>query len=531
MVTKEKDDELALFLELRRRDKEKDKNRLLFLHDSDALDAPPVNNSGGSPISRMVSSVPHRKTAAERFLDSENEKSDYDWLITPPGTPLFPSLEKEPLANQLGMTNVRPTALKTRLTNIQELPSSRTTVASKQMNVSSGLNPSGASTRRSSTPTTTSRPATPTVQPTLPATAKHSRPSTPTSRSTVPSAKVVAPPMRSSTPTRAIARSSTPTNRPSVLPSKSTSRSATPTRLPSTTSSAYGVAAPPVRSSSVTKSAPSISKNPVPSRGSSSTVKSRPWKPNEMPGFSLDAPPNLRTSLPDRPASTTRTRPASATRSRPASASRDRPGVAGAQSSSSIEVGSMARNRQQSTSPARARLSSSSLNGGRISPTVKSRTKTNISDEVNPVRMGSKMVERVVNMRKLAPPKQDAQHSAHKIHAERSSLLDSSGFGRNISKKSIDMALRHMDIRRTVGGNLRPILTHVPASSMYSVRSGDSTKSRTLSVSDSPLATCSNASSEPSVNNNFFSDVTDFGYSEFGSERGFSSPGSLHRGT
>ena len=57
------------------------------------------------------------------------------------------------------------------------------------------------------------------------------------------------------------------------------------------------------------------------------------------------------------------------------------------------------------------------------------------------------------------------------------------------------------DIRRTIPGNLRPLMTNIPASSMYSVRSGP-TRSRTVSVSDSPLATSSNASSEVSVNNN-----------------------------
>lgn len=48
-------------------------------------------------------------------------------------------------------------------------------------------------------------------------------------------------------------------------------------------------------------------------------------------------------------------------------------------------------------------------------------------------------------------------------------------------------------------------MTNIPASSMYSVRSGASgagpTRGRQISVSDSPLATSSNASSEPSVNN------------------------------
>lgn len=60
------------------------------------------------------------------------------------------------------------------------------------------------------------------------------------------------------------------------------------------------------------------------------------------------------------------------------------------------------------------------------------------------------------------------------------------------------------DIRRSVSGSsLRPLMTNIPASSLYSVRSGPA-RSRTISVSDSPRATCSNASSEQSVNNNSF---------------------------
>lgn len=57
------------------------------------------------------------------------------------------------------------------------------------------------------------------------------------------------------------------------------------------------------------------------------------------------------------------------------------------------------------------------------------------------------------------------------------------------------------DIRQRVPGNLRPLMTNIPASSMYSVRLGP-TQSRPVSVSESPHATSSNASSEMSVNNN-----------------------------
>lgn len=69
-------------------------------------------------------------------------------------------------------------------------------------------------------------------------------------------------------------------------------------------------------------------------------------------------------------------------------------------------------------------------------------------------------------------------------------------------------------------------MTNIPASSMYSVRSGPA-RSRTVSVSDSPLATSSNASSEVSVNNNGLcldvSGVED----DIGSERGGRSPASV----
>ncbi|KAF2288537.1 hypothetical protein GH714_008283 [Hevea brasiliensis] len=82
----------------------------------------------------------------------------------------------------------------------------------------------------------------------------------------------------------------------------------------------------------------------------------------------------------------------------------------------------------------------------------------------------------------------------------------------------------HMDIGRSIAGNLRP-LTSIPASSVYSVRSGGSTKSKT-SVLDSPLATSSNAS-EPSVNNHSpFADGIEMEDNDFGSEKGNSSPSS-----
>ena len=314
--------------------------------------------------------------------------------------------------------------------NIQVDPASRRNIVAKNPTRPSELTSSTTVNRRplsSEGPKTViRRSATPTGRPTLPSTTKPSRSSTPSSRASLPSAKNVAPPVRSSTPARSSARSSTPTARPALPTSKSSSRSATPTRQPSTSLSAPGVSAPTARASSASKIRPTSSKSSVPSRGPSPTVKSRPWKPSEMPGFSQDAPPNLRTSLPDRPASASRVRP-----------------VAPIVKSSSTVTGSNGRVRQQSCSPSRGRASHGNVTSNGNFNRVMSKPRCTDSDEVSPVVIGTQMVERVVNMRKLAPPKRDNDHSALNYSAGKSSS-ESSGFGRSLSKKSLDMALRHM---------------------------------------------------------------------------------------
>ncbi|KAG5109701.1 hypothetical protein JHK82_038924 [Glycine max] len=589
----DRDDELALFLEMRNREKERNDLLLRAAEDFDAA-APLGSDPGNSPLFNVppAASAPARKTGADDFLNSENDKNDYDWLLTPPGTPLFPSLEMETsktVMSQLGAPTVRPTPLKARFANspledtgrsnfvskqpasspgltssgggirrpssagnLSELtgrsnsvikqrasspgltssgggirrPSSsenlsehsgRSNLVSKQSASSPGLTSSGGVTRRhsssgnigsrSTTPagrstlTTVSkspRPSTPT------AVSKSARPSTPTSQTTTPSMRTTvgstktsvssAKPMvsapktsvsvtktttisaakttitsRSSTPlSRSTARSSTPTTKPTLPASRPTSRASTPARRPSTPPNVPTVSSPSVKTSSVSKSAPVISRQPVPSRGTSPTVKSRPWKPSEMPGFSLDAPPNLRTTLPERSLSTTRGRPGA-------------PNLR----SSSVEPASNGRPRRQSCSPSRGRSSNGiSRPTGSSMPAV-NRAYSKANDNVSPVVMGTKMVERVINMRKLAPPRLDDKNSFHNLSGKSSSSPDSSGFGRSLSKKSLDMAIRHMvcifctfsafvlpiedklDIRRRAPGDLRPsLMTKIPASSI-----------------------------------------------------------------
>lgn len=121
---KEKEEELALFLEMRKREKER--NNLLLLQNSDEFDTHLGSRTGSSPIFSISSNTPApaRKTATDDFLNSDNDKNDYDWLLTPPGTPLFPSLEMESqktVMGQLGTPKSRPLALKSRVRGMRML--------------------------------------------------------------------------------------------------------------------------------------------------------------------------------------------------------------------------------------------------------------------------------------------------------------------------------------------------------------------------------------------------------------------------
>ena len=83
------------------------------------------------------------------------------------------------------------------------------------------------------------------------------------------------------------------------------------------------------------------------------------------------------------------------------------------------------------------------------------------------------------------------------------------------------------DIWWNIPGNLQPLMTNILASSMYSVRSGPAPRNRTVGVSDSPLATSSNASSELSISKNAVCvDTSEFD-DDINSERGVPSLASV----
>ncbi|KAK8453932.1 hypothetical protein SEVIR_5G366000v4 [Setaria viridis] len=430
------------------------------------------------------------------LLDTEIGKNDYDWLLTPPGTPRVPALDaaekdtsstvtkrtvtrsssttrasrlsaSEPenghstfparparsnsvsrpaVQSTLMSSNSSSSILNANISSISSRPTTpskrtATLTASKSSVTSSRPVPTRSSTpvkARTSTPTKT-RPSTPVknhpsvsssmANSTAPKTmsVQSSRSSTPTSRSRILSSSsssttsAVSRPSSSSGKIPAITRTSSSS---STVPSvnRSSSRSSTPTRQPTMRSSAPSVGRSPSvgrisgsnnltsngrsLASSGRSSAPSSAPSSRPS--SPNTRPRAPVRPLDIPDFPSETPPNLRTRLPERPLS----------------AGRVRPGMgSGARSKPNAEPVSSAPVKKMSV-PAITRSKFSDVQSKASSPTNGHQ---------------SRQSERSVLEGQTTRP-------------SRSVTAADNGFGRTISRKSLDMAIRHMDIRQNLGG-------------------------------------------------------------------------------
>ncbi|KAI4353578.1 hypothetical protein L6164_002516 [Bauhinia variegata] len=388
-----------------------------------------------------VGSAKQARNGIDDLLSStEGGKHDYDWLLTPPGTPVFPSSEGE---SQPTVAPARSSIRSTSTTKASRLSVSqsennnhsrptrsssvtRPSVSSSQYSTysssrsSSILNTSSASVSsytRPSSPITrspsTARPSTPSSRPTV------SRPSTPSRARSVPTSSSVdkSRPSPSSRPSTPSSRPQIPANlhSPAVPSTRTLSRSSTPTRRNSLPSSSPTTGS----STSMGRVLSNGRSNPGPgSRPSSPSPRPRPApQPIVPPDFSLETPPNLRTSLPDRPVS----------------AGRSRPGAAVSMKGNSETQPAVSTSRRQS-SPIVTR--------GRLAePTGRTRGPSNANVHHADV-----------------PEPRKTLHSPELRKSIKSSTTatDNSGFGRTISKKSLDMAIRHMDIRNG-SGNLRSL--------------------------------------------------------------------------
>ncbi|KAK7287014.1 hypothetical protein RJT34_22423 [Clitoria ternatea] len=349
---------------------------------------------------------------------TEGGKHDYDWLLTPPGTPNLPSSECESkptltpqrssLCRSVSNTNVSRLSVTQPENNnqSQSKPARSSSVSRSSSNKSSSIHntarPSSPITR---SPSAATRPSTPSrvVRSSSSSdtnkvrTSQASRPSTPTSTSRphIP-VNIYSPP----TP----ARPSTPTRRLSM-----------PFPSPTTTS------------------APRVGRNsPGP----------RPLPVVVPPDFPLDTPPNLRTTLPDRPISAGRSRPGAVVTLKP--------------------------NSETQTPPTMSRRQSSPLvNRGRLSEYIaKSRVHANAAE--GRVSLASDLLAR----------------KSVKSSTTTSTTPENNALGRTISKKSLDMAIRHMDIRNGSGTHRSvPSATLFPQSIRTSTPKAQHT--RRLSAPDS----------------------------------------------
>ncbi|CAI9301680.1 unnamed protein product [Lactuca saligna] len=353
-----------------------------------------------------VGSAKPAKSILDDLLNSnEGGKNDYDWLLTPPGTPLFPSLD--------GKESQQPARVTAR---------SKSSVRSSSINKTSRLSVSQSETNHPSRPARSNllllpklqdllphlpeqplqelqlllEPAPPTPTPTPTPIRQNTRPSTPTSRPQTPGSltpsPTIRPPSRSSTPTR---RTLTPSLTPSTSSLTSASRGLTSNGR--SNSSAVGSTSRP--------SSPSPRVRPPP-------------QPMNIIDFPHETPPNLRTTLPDRPLSAGRSRPGGSTT------------VKGNLDNSNTGGGTITR-RHSSPNVIRGRLPEPS-GSGRSRPN----SNGNVVESLDPRRTSH------------------LPQSVTRKPVKSSNSENGTGFGRNISKKSLDMAIKHMDIRN---GGVRPL--------------------------------------------------------------------------
>ncbi|KZV31407.1 hypothetical protein F511_05511 [Dorcoceras hygrometricum] len=442
MVMREVDEDLAIFLGMRNVEQERGEH---LLKDSDELEDSTVRKSDDAVLeSNGIVLEIVQSAADENYLNLEIDENDYDWLYAQPDSTLHPSVELEVKDSESSLTEITNDGCIAQKSEAC-IECEWSAHGSTDSVASANKKPLSSGDRRKAP-----RAATPTRgESTLPAKSKSSHASKPTLLSSKPTCDI----SRSSTPVRATPRASTPVGRQSIpVSSKPASRSTTPTCKPATTLTTSGV------SGSVRKTGFTTTKN----------LGSRMSSPSEILSSSHDASDNLKVLMPKRTVSASRGRPNGHT----TNSSRDE------------------KRRQKSCSPAKVRASIIST-AHKYGSMVQSRSRghSNGEDDVNPVLIGSKMVERVVNMRKLAPPKQD-EHSTHNTSKKSSHV--NSGFGRSLSKKSLDMAIRHMEIRRTIPDDLRTIATRVLSSVSSKYASSGNTESPLTSSSDSSKSSINN---------------------------------------
>ncbi|GLJ44351.1 hypothetical protein SUGI_0929010 [Cryptomeria japonica] len=434
---RDQEDELALFQDMQTKEKDN------FLHHSgdDSDESISLKLRGLSDFRLSISTPVNRES--NDLMNNDADKNDYDWLLTPPDTPLFPSLDERtsPVSiSQRGRPQSQPIRIPGPLRSESSSRAGRSSASPRRSSPSPGSSSVNTYSKRRASPG--------------------------------PSASV-SPTLRSLTPS---VRVSTATSKPSTPPIRST----TPTLRRSS-----------IGSGSVVAKGGSSSGKAI--RGSSSSPKLQSWHSNN-PEFAAEPPPNLRTSISDRPTSSTRgSSPASRRGLSPVSKRGSSPA-----SGHGIESGT----RRQSVSPtvSRSASSSNSHERDRFSSQSKGSAVSSCEDEMDSVQStfsGKRRTSTVGVLGRQVTRKQEPYpHSKIQSFSNRSTRSTAMA---NISmssapKRSFDSAGRQTDVRRNSQSMFRPLLSSAPATSFYANKAS-SIQRRTYSMNSS-MTTSSNASSE-----------------------------------
>ncbi|CAL9048185.1 unnamed protein product [Musa banksii] len=395
LLLKAKDDDLVLFHEMQKHETDN-----FLLHMSDDFDDS-ITKFGYTSDLKLGITIP-AEGEGSGLLDIDGDKNDYDWLLTPPDTPLFPSLddESQPLNTSWGRIRSQPILISRPYTNEKTQRTSRSSASPKRLSLSPQSSYG-------------------VVQPSA-------RPSSPPHYSSSPVIRQTTPSQRSSTPTK---------------PSTLTPRSSTPT-LQRMSSGLSGQT-----STSGRRGTSPVNMN----RGHSASPKLRGWQSNSFP--IIDAPPNFRTSLPDRLSSRVRG-------SSPAS---------GNSMVSSSKVG------RRSMSPSASTKARSSHN--HESHQFTSCNKASLASS------GDDGVDSVLSVGlsgNAAVRKYGASANSKAITSYRKpSSFPSSGSG---PRRSLDSAVRQIDHQKIPQNMFRPLLSSVPATTFYVGKTThETTFSRSLS--------------------------------------------------
>ncbi|KAF5741145.1 hypothetical protein HS088_TW10G00140 [Tripterygium wilfordii] len=411
---RQKDDDLALFNEMQSREKED-----FLLQSTDDFEDTFSTKLKHFSDFKLGISIPVRGESSE-LLNADGEKNDYDWLLTPPETPLFRSLDDEPPpvnAASRGRLRSQPISLSRSSTMEKGYRSSRGSESPKRLSPSPR---SGNSTFQSK-----GRPS--------------SAPNSSPNRNLFPATPVRRPSPPPSKPSTPVPRSSTPT----------------PRRM-STGSSGTGVASG-VRGTSPIRT----------SRGNSASPKIRAWQSN-IPGFSSEAPPNLRTSLADRPASYVRG-------SSPASRN-------------GRDLGSRVGRQSMSPTASRSVTSSHSHDRDQFSSHSRGSIASSGDDDVDSLQSVP-----VGSLDRLASNIVGPSFSNNRAPSlsRKSSRILSPG---SAPKRAFDSALRQLDNRKSPQNMFRPLLSSVPSTTFYIGKT--SSAHRSMMSRNSSVTTSSNTSSD-----------------------------------